>query len=511
MKFINTAGSTRFSFTFLLICTVFFFYLVNVIFIFLLAEICTFWERLPSVEVENQMLSFPTEFRNIKEIFVRDAFDDLYNRYISQRHYVLVTGNPGTGKSYFSLYVLYRLRKERSDLVIVYVSAPSDIVVLFNGDTVSVANDEKELSFWLDKEDTIYLFDAGTQGARIPRVKKSKTIVFSSPSRSNYHDFYKECIISAGGKMVYMPIWSWDEINKLCVMKNFPSDKAKERFDHWGGIARSIFHPVEECDALEYADLDGAIHHCSPEKIIGLALTLKGGDIKLHSHKVLHMDVRNELPDGSLDYTTPVIYFASKYVSKRVFDKFTADTRKALINIINDSKHGLVSGIRGQLFECFAHCRFVNHDAEYDVKCLEPAHSMFNQVTKQKFGKLIETPLQNVAALASQKDQEGVYLKPVQQNFESLDAIIPPRVGIQMTVASSHPVKIVGLQKVIKALGCTEQEKFTLYFVVPRDAFDDYKKQRYHDNTKGQKDGIKKATEEIIEQWVLCMDLTPSP
>ena len=147
--------------------------------------------------------------------------------------------------------------------------------------------------------------------------------------------------------------------------------------------------------------------------------------------------------------------------------EITENTGKTLIDIINHCKRGWLSGIRGQLFERFAHFRFMNHDAEYDVKCLEPAHSMFNQVTKQKFGKLIETPLQNVAALSSQKDQKGVYLKPVQQNFKSLDAIIPPSVGLQMTVASSHPVKIVGLQKVINALGCTKQERFTLYFIVP--------------------------------------------
>ena len=476
---------------------------------------------LPSIEVKNQMLNFPAKFRSIKEMFVRDAYDDLYNRYISQCHYVIVTGNPGTGKSYFSVYVLYRLRKERSDLVIVYVSAPSDIVLLFNGDTVSEAKDEKELSSWLDKENTIYLFDAGTRGARIPRVKECKTIVFSSPSRSNYHDFHKECILGPypGGVMVYMPTWSWDEIDKLCTIKKFETGKVRERFDHWGGIARYIFRRVQECDAAEYANLDEAIENCDPEKIIDLATTLKGGDIKLNNHKILHIHVTNKLPDGSLDYTTAVIYFASDYVVDRVYKKFTANTGKALIDIIDHCEGGWLSGIRGQLFERFAHFSFVNHDTEYDVKCLEPTHSMFNQVTKQKFGKLIETPLQNVAALASQKDQKGVYLKPVQQNFESLDAIIPPRVGFQMTVASSHPVKIVGLQKVIKALGCTKEKKFTLYFVVPRNSFKGYKKQSYDDNTKEQKDGSKKAmkiktdgqkaTEEIVEQWVVCMDLTP--
>ena len=458
------------------------------------------------------MLTFPAAFRNIKEIFVRDAYDDLYNRYISQYHYVIITGNPGTGKSYFSVYVLYRLRKERSDLVIVYVSVPTGIVVLFNGDTVSVAEDEKDLFLWLDKEDTIYLFDAGTQGARA-RVTRSKTIVFSCPSRSNYHDFYKECILGAGcgGVMVYMPTWSWDEINKLCTIKKVESDKARERFDRWGGIARYIFRKMHECDTSEYADLDVAIRNCVPKRIIDLAVTLRSGDIKLNSDKVLHICVTKKLPDGLFDYTVPVIYFASDYVVDRVYEEFSNSTENTrhLVDIVNCSEW--LSGIRGQLFERFAHFNFVNHDAEYDVKCLEPAHSMFNQVTKQKFGKLIKIPLQNVAALASQKDQKGVYLKPVQQNFESLDAIIPPSVGLQMTVASSHPVKLAGLLKVINALGCTKQERFTLYFVVPRDAFDGYKKQSYLDNrTQAQKDGSTKFNaEEIVEQWVLSMDLTP--
>jgi hypothetical protein len=140
---------------------------------------------------------------------------------------------------------------------------------------------------------------------------------------------------------------------------------------------------------------------------------------------------------------------------------------------------------------------------------------MFNQVTKKRFGKLIEEPLQNIAALSSMKDQKEVYLKPVQQNFESLDAIIPPRVGLQMTVAPSHPVKTVGLQKVVNALGCTKQKIFTMYFVVPRDAFDGYRKQLYDDNSKKGKDGSTKAKSksklfnaEVVEQWVLCMDLS---
>ena len=148
---------------------------------------------------------------------------------------------------------------------------------------------------------------------------------------------------------------------------------------------------------------------------------------------------------------------------------------------------------------------------------------MFNQVTKQKFGKLIETPLQNVAVLASQKDQKGMYLKPVQKIFESLDAIIPSRVGFQMIVASSNPIETAGLHQVVNALGCTKQRRFALYFVVPRDIYDGYRKQRYLDNsTQAQKDGSTEINlqkddnqkfefnaKEVVKQWILCMDLNP--
>ena len=471
-------------------------------------------------------------------MYVRDVYDELYNRYVSQFRYVIVTGNPGIGKSYFSLYVLYRLRKERRDLVIVYESVPTSIRVVFNGDTVSIPVNEIEFSPLLEKEDTIYLFDAGTQGAGKPRLTTSRTIVFSSPSLSNYHDWYKERVYgdAGGGVMVYMPTWSWDEINKLCIVRKLESEKARERFNHWGGIARCIFRTVQKCDTSEYADLNTAISDCIPENIIRLANALRGGDVDKNSHMVLHICVTNRLPDGLLDYTSAVIHFASDYVVDRVFEKYIDSTKNRLIDVVNHCKDSWLSGIHGQLFERFAHFSFMNHDAlEYDTKCLEPAHSMFNKVTKKKFGKLIETPLPNVAALASNRDQKGVYLKPVQKNFESLDAIIPPKVGVQMTVASSHPIKTVELQRVVNALGCTKTRTFTFYFVVPRDVFDGFKKQSYLDNstqaqkdcsTNGQKDGSRKAktrksqkddsmkaqkykfsTDEVVEQWALCIDL----
>ena len=134
------------------------------------------------------------------------------------------------------------------------------------------------------------------------------------------------------------------------------SDKARERFDCWGGIARYIFRTVHEWGTSEYADLDAAISNCVPEKIIDLATTLQGGDIKLNSDKVLHIRVTNTLPDGSLDYTAAVIYFASDYVVDRVYEKFSKSTENtlSLVDIVNRCKDRWLSGIsriQGQLFK----------------------------------------------------------------------------------------------------------------------------------------------------------------
>jgi hypothetical protein len=101
----------------------------------------------------------------------------------------------------------------------------------------------------------------------------------------------------------------------------------------------------------------------------------------------------------------------------------------------------------------------VNHDTEYDVKSSEPAHSSYVQASEQ--AKVWKTDRNS-----SIKYSSACFT--VQKNFEILDAIIPPRVGLQMTVASSHSIETAGLYQVVNALECTKQRRFTLYFVVPR-------------------------------------------
>ena len=457
------------------------------------------------------MLTFHCEFRDIKELYIREVYEELYTRYVMEYPYLIITGNPGVGKSYFSLYVLYRLRKEISHPVIVYVSVPGSLVVLFDGDDVSVENDEKKWSGLLDQKETIYIFDAGTQSQKVPLVRKARTYIFSSPSVRNYQDFEKERVFGdgGGGFKIYMPTWSWDEISTLCTIKKSESAKAKERFDHWGGIARYIFRRGEVPKHSEYDELNSAISNCSSDKIISMATGLHNGDIKENSHKMLHLRPMTKLEDGQVDYTTTQVFFASNYVADRVFEMYQEKSEHALIEVLKICKDNWVNGIRGQLFERFVHSRFVSRsEHEYDAKCLEPGHSRYNKVEQKRFGQLKEVHLESAEELTPDKIKPGLYLKPVSQNFESIDSIIPPKIGLQITVAGSHPVKIKGLQRIVQSLSCTKQKPLQLYFVVPREEFGNYEKQKYVDNTK--KNRAKKTQEHFdgVEQWVLCMDYT---
>ena len=57
------------------------------------------------------------------KIFLRNCYEDLYHLILEEKgRNILITGNPGVGKSYFSLYVMYRLLCEKKDCKIWYES-----------------------------------------------------------------------------------------------------------------------------------------------------------------------------------------------------------------------------------------------------------------------------------------------------------------------------------------------------------------------------------------------------
>ncbi|OQS01813.1 hypothetical protein THRCLA_21603 [Thraustotheca clavata] len=99
---------------------------------------------------------------------------------------------------------------------------------------------------------------------------------------------------------------------------------------------------------------------------------------------------------------------------------------------------------------------------------------------------------------------ENDYLKPIEKNFESVDAIVKPNLLFQMTCSQAHPCKQNGLHNVLNLLNNPEDP--CLYFVVPLDRFDNFRYQNYT-TAKDQDSKIIFQNVKKIKQFVLEIDL----
>jgi len=139
----------------------------------------------------------------------------------------------------FALYELYLAIK--ADKTVVFYHQPSDTTSVFDKLTNRAfkATPDDVLSY-LDEEDTVYLYDAGTKSQAQYRSYSGRILVFSSPERKNYAEVLKK----PGTIILYMPTWSWSEICLVIRKTKISLTMAQEMFNKFGGVACYIF--IEE-------------------------------------------------------------------------------------------------------------------------------------------------------------------------------------------------------------------------------------------------------------------------
>ena len=138
---------------------------------------------------------------NVRHMFVRPCWVKLYGIIVSKMEGrqgtdgegIILTGNPGIGKSWFLSYVLYRVANEMPAHAVVFESVAKEKLWVFGVDG-SVRQhhwEERRDLGELNNPSTIYLFDpAGhsTGQTREPYRCRAYTIVASSPNKNNYQD-----------------------------------------------------------------------------------------------------------------------------------------------------------------------------------------------------------------------------------------------------------------------------------------------------------------------------------
>ncbi|CAG8634815.1 15358_t:CDS:2 [Funneliformis caledonium] len=396
-----------------------------------------------------------------------------------------ITGNPGIGKTFFGFYLLYLL-SQQTNTRIVYSSFTERSPIIFDGEAFTTDN-QTLINTYLYNKDTWYIAD-GIE----PKNVNAKTILVCSPRKEHYKRFDRY----TGRIRRYMPVWTLEEI-EVCrsnVFKNIDKITVEKMYNMWGGIPRYV---LELTDDDSQAELEHAINNVNNNILYFVGES--EGDI-CSSHKLAHIYTNDDPEENEEPYTKIIMRFASEYVAERIVSKIEERYKHELKCFVkSSSSESAFYSLRGALFEEIAH-RILQKGGKFKIRPLD-------FTSKDSY---IEIPKLEMCFYSKIDEIEvNKYYRPIQKNWESIDAIISPNVLFQMTVGSTHPVKMNGLDKLCEKLGGKlGNNKISFYFVLPKDQYVNFKKQNFHTADKKVARNIKRWINDRVRQYALEIDLS---
>ncbi|CAG8677446.1 13335_t:CDS:2, partial [Ambispora gerdemannii] len=199
------------------------------------------WNKLNAIPSSQSIISLPNNIRFLNssklgsKIFVRKAFKELWEIISIQHpgHDFLITGNPGTGKTFFNLFLLYIL-VGIGKTVVFQMSPDQETCYKFSNGAVELTTIQ-HLRVVLDDPQVYYLLDTMEPQIKLCNARK---IVVSSPNRERYKEYEKENLVDTR----IMPTWDLEELETLhqSIYLNTDFIKLRELYSLWGGIPRYV-------------------------------------------------------------------------------------------------------------------------------------------------------------------------------------------------------------------------------------------------------------------------------
>ena len=251
-------------------------------------------------------------------------------------------GIPGIGKTTFLYYLLHVLVKQKKCVVFEDFKGLM-FMVQKNGEIFEGKRGDPVFKGPLADSSAYYLFNCGGSiGTTTPLLENVNAITIAASSPSEDHT--KELSKTRHG-VYYMPMWKLDEL-QLCREKcDLPLTQAVvgERFIKWGGVARQTLFTGDD-EALSN-QLETALTRFkeNPNAVLD---SVGGADNRMFSHKLLHYNV-----DES-SFENYSIVLASDYIGDRMCDMNLKGVVEQIAALQTDTQE---SGLRGRLFEHFAH------------------------------------------------------------------------------------------------------------------------------------------------------------
>lgn len=238
-----------------------------------------------------------------------------------------------------------------------------------------------------------------------------------------------------------------------------------------------------------------------PDDQAGLDTAISSANIDaLKSFAAETLTYSNDMPHTLLHFVVDEqffvtgVAFASEYVSRevtwRIVFRSRADVARLLAATEGTNHFG---ALRGLLFEEVAHDA-LQRGGDFAFVRLDhsaAAASAAATTTKTTATISIEKNLKKVtfrtAAEFGKVVGPGTYARPTARNFAAVDAVLVPShdtapvLLLQMTVSTSHPIKVAALAKIRNELPAVLKGRAVQFvFVVPADVADGFKKQPFH-------------------------------
>ncbi len=461
----------------------------------------TFWKQLPHATQEGNVLRLAdgtTLLGSSKlpdRMYIRDDYvglwaqvQELLSAGLSR---IVISGNPGIGKSWFGLYIAFKLLTQSKPPVIVWEARLSGTRTLIRDGAVlqgslgSFANQLADVNTW-------YLVDESVYPG--PDRVEAVTLVFSSPKRNNYRLVLK----ATASTIRYLPVWSWEEIEACHALlyaddPGRPLSEVRAAFERWGGIPRFVLEKLrDEAAQLSLQEALDAADVTAIRKSVGQIDAAPEA-----SHRMLHIVTQQP-------YVSKSIAFGSVFIRDRLAELLFAQQRQAMSDFIAGAAISpQLSGVRGELFEVYAH-RILGGGGTFHVRSLDDGTEQLLEVPRCADIHFLRSPSD-----LSQCPSELHYCQPTVRNFPAVDAVKLPGSLFQMTVSETHAIKHVPLKLVLKSM--PDVPCYNLYFVVPDDIYPNFASQPFvRSNGRAMAVTALGTRVKRVKQWVLCVRIQSS-
>ena len=400
-------------------------------------------DSLDEVEPVNKSLPFAIGIKT-SNFFVRDCYKEyfkLINEIMPVKFdYITICGTPGIGKSVFYNYFFRRYRIRYPETTVVTASFTSKRKMKGCLE-FKPGSEEGEVKTEIPKiPNAMYLYDG------VPEMEPSvaKMVCFCSPNEG----WLKVMSKFEGHTALYMPTWEYEELqraNEVCGF-NILEDELESRFRFFGGVARFCLCNSDSHSKQAESKTKAAIKKVSRNSDL-VKIFDNVSQVPAMSHRVFHLKPVNCSFTKRPEYYQ--VSFGSEEIGILVLENIMQheelDSEK-FKNMLKDSVEA--SFFVGQLFE---------------YRC--------KRELKRGFKMEIRGMDDDSTELIELKSGDFVSLH---NKFPAIDGYHFVRdtnilLMFQITMNYNHPIKVIGIRKLLKSLELDERFndiKVKLVFVV---------------------------------------------